>query len=727
MLEVICYFCPSFLSLFIYLKKNENKNNWILVCCYFIFVLLNSFIMNGILYFIFCRDTLYFNLLFSIKYMILSTIIAVGLPYIIDKIFLRVKNIFNIILNNLILIKNKVIKNKIYKYVNNYYKKNKKAILFNIIFIILVVIQFLFFDIVIRNIIFNKNGFYEVNRFTPNMLTIIYAINTGVILVLIPKCIRKILFIFVSLLNFVLFIVNYMLILIKGEAFSTYNLEIADEGFAYLNFILEQINIKLILIIIIFIVFLIVTYKILNKTQSNFNWYGKILIIFIFLIISIFFRIISINKLDDFLPHNGWTEKTYPRYFADNLININKNIAVLGLYEYTYKDVAQYVKNMTTTYGSIEEIESRIKNSEFTNESNDYTGIFKGKNLIMIMMESIDNLVIDEDTMPTLFNIRKNGWDFIKRYSALNEGGSTIATEYSTLTGLFYNYTNKYDLNTYNEAIPKVFLDNNYKVSSFHENHSVYYNRLELHNSYGFENSYFLRDMDNINVESYQDIQFFENDELYNLVVPQNNDKPFMSFIITISAHGPYQNNSICESNNIVDENECLKYLSKRTDNMLSLMMERLEEDEILDDTVIILYSDHSAYSYKYTEEELKSVYENIDGNYNIKNLPFIIYNTGMEAAVYEDIIVNDIDFAPTIFNLFGFEYDARYYVGTDIFSNNHKNICIFKDNSWYDGITYSVNSDVNDYYKKMSQYVEQKINLSKMIVSNNYYKNLKY
>jgi len=726
MLEFICLFCPSFLSLIIHINSNKQNDYIKLISYYFLYVLCNSFIMIGILHFIFHRDILYFNLLFSTKYTILSTIVAVLLPYIIKKITPIAKKAFNIILNYLILIKNKVINNKLYKYIYNYYKNNKKEILYNIIFLVLLIIQFLLFDIIIRNVIFNKIAFYEVNRFTPNTLTIIYGLLIGIILLILPKLIRKIMFIIISLFNLILFIANYMLILIKGEPFSVYNLEIAEEGFAYLNFVLEKINISFVMIIIIFILLLIFSYKILNKTNCNIKCLGKIFIIVISVIFSLILKNVSINKLDDFLPHNGWTEKTYPRYFADNLINANKNVSVLGMYEYTFKDILKYIENMTTTYGSVEEIEKQIKNSPFKNEENEYTGIFKDKNLIMIMMESIDNVVVNEEVMPTLYKMKNEGWDFTKRYSSLSDGGSTIATEYSTITGLFYSYTNQYDLNTYNEAIPKVFSNNNYHVSSFHENNAMYYNRVELHNSYGFKNSYFLRDMNNINVETYQDAQFFENDDLYNLVVPKDIDNSFMSFIITISAHGPYQNNSICESNNINDESECLKYLSNRTDEMLRVMLEKLEEDGILEDTVIILYSDHAAYSYNYTEDELKETYKNIDGNYKIKNLPFIIYSTDIDSEKFDDIIVNDIDFAPTIYNLFGITYDARYYVGTDIFSNNHKNVCIFKDNSWYDGKTYSLNSDNSASYKEIYNYVEDRTNLSKMIISNNYYKSMK-
>ncbi len=69
----------------------------------------------------------------------------------------------------------------------------------------------------------------------------------------------------------------------------------------------------------------------------------------------------------------------------------------------------------------------------------------------MVMLESIDNFVVNEDVMPTLSYMMNNGWNFTQRYSALTGGGSTIATEFTSMTSLFYNDRNiNYIRNNYN-------------------------------------------------------------------------------------------------------------------------------------------------------------------------------------------------------------------------------------------------------------------------------------
>ena len=729
-MELICLLCPSAISVYIYVKHYLKNNKPNLIFNYYIFsVLLNYLIMNITLYNILHLKDTEFTRSFAYKYIILSSLVAIHIPILLNilnkltsKCIELYINFTNKILDKFNNISKIISTSKPYLKLSKYLKDHKENIKSSIIFISFTTIQLLLFDLVIRYIIHRDINFYQIYNLTPNILTISYGILLGTILTILPKTISKICYSLVYIFSLLLFITNYMLINIKSEAFTIYNFQIANEGFEYINFIIKEINILFIIIIIISLFIFIKIITLLNKSTWNFKSTYKLTILIISLILFFGLRFISINILKDYNTNDGWMDITYPKYYTENLINSRRNVAVLGLYEYTLKDIQNYIKTNNESYGSIEEIEEIINSSNITYQENKMSGIFKDKNVIMIMMESIDNVVIDKETMPTLYKLKNQGWNFTQRYSQLNSGGSTIATEYTTLTGLYYTYNDKYDINNYNESIPSMFKNNNYLTSSFHENFGIYYNRSELHKSFGFENSYFIKDM-NIEYEQYEDHQFFSNEKLYDLVVPKNNDKPFYSFLITISAHGPYGNKDSCKVPGVTNESECLRHLSKKTDTMLKIMLENLEKDNLLDDTVIILYSDHPAYSYNYTEEELSKTYQKIGNDYSIKNLPFIIYNSQITANNYNDIIVNDIDFAPTIFNLFGINYEPKNYVGTDIFADYHKNICMFKDYSWYDGKNYSETTNKNEYYYETSKYVQERINFSNMLVSNNYYK----
>ncbi len=507
-----------------------------------------------------------------------------------------------------------------------------------------------------------------------------------------------------------------MLYMIKDNVLSVYDLANAKEGFAYLNFIVAKINISLIIIIIISLIFLIISFSNIKKLPKI-NGRKKLIILIVCL--GLFFglkslTLMSLKKYDE----SKWSKLNYPRYYYNNFINPNRSLLVLGLYEYTARDLYLYYQNMHSIYGSVEKIEEVMATFDDSDTKNNMTGIFKDKNLIMIMMESIDNMEINEKTMPTLKYMRENGWNFTNRYS---KNIATIVTEFTSLTGI-YNIGSSYNINknNYTMSLPALFNKNGYIARSVHENNGHYYNRDVLHKALNFTESYFLYDILD-KPQFYVDEQIVANDEIYKKLTK---DK-FMTFIVTISAHGPYTNNSTCRSESINSEKECLDMLSKRTDDMLATLLKRLKEDKLLDDTIIVLYSDHYPYAYDFTNEE-KAKLEKLDDNYSIRALPFIIYNPNLKAKEY-DMFVNDVDLAPTFLNLFGIDYNPRYYIGTDIFRKSHKDLFFFTDASWSDKKIYSLSSNANndEYFADTTAYVNERIDLNKMLISNDYYRNL--
>ena len=431
---------------------------------------------------------------------------------------------------------------------------------------------------------------------------------------------------------------------------------------------------------------------------------------------------VAIDDLEEY-DSSQWNQVQFPRYYYDNFINFNRSFDILGLYGYHMRDVYLYFKNRFSTIGSKEEIEALMDSFDITYEKNDMTGIFKDKNLIMIQLESIDKLVITEETMPNLYYMKKHGWDFTRRYTG---NKSTIASEFVYSTGLYqmgagYNINN----NTYLTSLPSMLANNGYRTSSVHQNFGYYYNRVNLHKAMGYEESYFLSDLYD-DLPSHDDRVIIYNDDIYSSIISKNYE-PFMSLIVTISAHGPYGDNAGFCSGGGLSERGCLDYLSIMTDQMLGLLLDRLEEDGILDNTVLLIYSDHYPYSYNYTEEDLK-VYSSFSVENDIRDLPLVIYSTDINHKEV-DTFISDVDIVPTVLNLFGIEYDPKKYIGVDIFSSNHKNVCYYSDYSWYDGEIYSMNIDANTesaYITTMSEYVRKKIDLNNMIISNNYYTNQK-
>ena len=92
-------------------------------------------------------------------------------------------------------------------------------------------------------------------------------------------------------------------------------------------------------------------------------------------------------------------------------------------------------------------------------------------------------------------------------------------------------------------------------------------------------------------------------------------------------------------------------------------------------------------------------------------------------------------DVIPTIYNLFGVDYDSRLFTGEDILSTND-GIAIMGNRSWVtDKGTYFANTGKfipkvgieveSDYVKSINNIVKNRLSIAKLIIKNDYYKYL--
>jgi len=205
-----------------------------------------------------------------------------------------------------------------------------------------------------------------------------------------------------------------------------------------------------------------------------------------------------------------------------------------------------------------------------------------------------------------------------------------------------------------------------------------------------------------------------------------------MSYIITYSAHMPFSSNkgtcSLLTDKENLSEFECLKIQAKETDDFIKLLLNNLKERNKLDDTVLVIFSDH--YLYTLEDKSILDKYKNTSNNL-INKTPFMIYNNG---KVIDNIneVNSQLDILPTILNLFGISYNTNYYLGQDIFSKDHVPVVYFQDGSWYDGSTYVSNGKYSSGKKistkninKINDYVKTKMDLNNAILKSNYFETI--
>lgn len=327
---------------------------------------------------------------------------------------------------------------------------------------------------------------------------------------------------------------------------------------------------------------------------------------------------------------------------------------------------------------------------------NDHTGIFKDKNLIVVLMESVNMIAINEKEFPTLYKIYNEGISFRNNYSPRNNC-STGNNEMTVMTSLFtINNTctaNKYRKNVYPEAIFNVFNNAGYTTSSYHDYSEYYYFRKIIHPNMG---SGKYRDVNDLGISWSSKYEEWPSDvTLVEKSLPYfiNEDK-FMVFLTSVTTHQPY---SVASENGDKHLDELTEYdystpvkrymsKMKELDAALELLLQELEAAGELDDTVIALFCDH--YPYGLTNKQLNEILDydvNVDNE--IDRTPMVIYNSATskeEITKYTSII----DLLPTLLNMFDLDYDPRLYLGHDIFST-YDDRTVFADGSWQDAVGY--------------------------------------
>lgn len=400
----------------------------------------------------------------------------------------------------------------------------------------------------------------------------------------------------------------------------------------------------------------------------------------------------------------------------------------------------EIINNETNT--TLNDINKYIKNKVITNY-NEHTGMFEGKNVIVIMMESTNEIIINKDLYPNFYKLYTEGISFKNNYSPRNSC-ATGNNEFSGMTGLYTiqnNCTaNIFSSNTYFTSIFNIFKNAGYSATSMHDYTEAYYVRNIIHKNLGSDAYYNANDL---NIKYYNEYKNWASDEDFmnaamDVTLNNDNDKPFMLWLTTVSAHQPYKLSSIEGDKYLsITENtdysmELRRYMSKLKtfDNSLGILLDRLKTSGKLDDTVIVLYGDHYPYGLK--NKDISSVLNYDLEDYEIERTPMVIYNSTIKSEVIEKYS-SYINLTPTLANLFNLDYDPRYYMGTDVFSDDYLNVVAFADGSWKNSdVYYNASSGTIKYYNsneyttdeliKVNNIITNRMKVSELIIRNNYF-----
>lgn len=362
-------------------------------------------------------------------------------------------------------------------------------------------------------------------------------------------------------------------------------------------------------------------------------------------------------------------------------ITINR-LSPIGYHLYDMYTYFKDSKKLVLNSNDQKNIRSWLMGKNENLPDNKYKGMFKGKNLLIIQWESLEQFAVDEradnqEITPNLNKLLNSSMYFNNYFEQVNEGTSSDA-DLMTNTSVyplrqgstFFRYPDdKY------KSLPKLFESMGYSTKAIHPDKGAFWNWMPALKSIGFQKCY--------------DSTSYKNDEIIGLglsdasflrqIEPlvEKSKQPFYDFVVTLTSHSPFnlpQNKRTLKLDKKLDSSHIGGYFQSLhyTDAQLGIFLNKLDKSGLLDNTVVVIYGDHTGI-HKYHQTELDTQKdlpkEWTDPN---KRIPLIIYSKGYKP---ETISTNcgQVDLMPTLCYLFGMnDKDYKNYtMGKNMLNTN--------------------------------------------------------
>lgn len=465
------------------------------------------------------------------------------------------------------------------------------------------------------------------------------------------------------------------------------------------------------------------------------------------------------------------------------LWNRESVVSSFGIFTYQINDICQSLEpKINNLFGhdkAFKKVSDYYDNKEVVSTKNEYTNIFEGMNVIVIHAESLQTIAINRsfngvEVAPTFNRLASEGLYFSNYYSQVGVGTSSDA-EFTFSTSLMPSSSGTVFVNYFDreyQTIQKAFKEKGYYTFSMHGNTGDFWNRATMHQNMGYDKFYSESsfEVDETIGLGLSDKSFFKQ------VVPkikdiiESQDKPFYGTLITLTNHTPWTDLELVDEYDTtwtvnIDGQEVVRdYISDTTlgnyfrsvhymDQAIEQLMTDLDNEGILDNTVVVIYGDHDAriskknydllYNYDpYTDEikdeEDEGYVDYSEYEYKLdKKVPFIIWTKNKDVIKEISTPTGMIDAFPILSNLFGLNVN-EFQLGHDILgSGMTDNTVVFTDGSfvtskiYYNGQNseiYSIDGDAVDeaYIKENSQYADEIIDISNDIITYDLIKEIK-
>ncbi len=419
----------------------------------------------------------------------------------------------------------------------------------------------------------------------------------------------------------------------------------------------------------------------------------------------------------------------YEYYYSDAFLvkEVYSNEEYISRFGYSQYRLRKLFPKITTSTNYSSDLEEYY-NRDYTKATNEYTNKYEGYNVITLQVESLDLRLLNEYTMPNLYNLYNNSILINDYFVPEYQQGASCNSEFMAQTSL-YPYTGNdvtnimckeiYDFEITN-SLARTMSNLGYETHYYHNGTSSFYNRNKIiPTTYGYDNYGFSMSVSGANKADSRDstmMQFVDNVDFNELF--------YMNFF-TYNMHAGainYDQESydyIQEHLGPLSDDFLIDYYYEqmKTDEFIGLLIDRLKDENVYDNTLIYIYSDHYPYGADGTVYDFFNQFNIEYKSINEAHRQQLIIHDGGQTVTEYTISSSTIDIAPTIFNMVSDNstIDYRYYFGNDIFDElslvSFSNYDIYYQGEFYSFTTKNIPIDIakihldNYYLRNMNDY----------------------
>ncbi|MFI8493336.1 LTA synthase family protein [Peribacillus butanolivorans] len=370
----------------------------------------------------------------------------------------------------------------------------------------------------------------------------------------------------------------------------------------------------------------------------------------------------------------------------------------IGTYHYHLYDAILQTKSSAQRAladgSELTEIENYVR-ANHKAENDDFYGLAKGKNVILVSLESTQSFVINktvngEEITPFLNKFIKESYYFDNFYHQTGQG-KTSDSEFIIENSLyplgrgavfFTHAQNEY------KATPEILKENGYYTASLHANNKSFWNRDLMYESLGYQRFY---NSDDYKVSEKNSVNWGLNDKSFfqqSIAHLKGMPEPFYAKFITLTNHFPFTLNE--EDRTLEEYNSNSKTLNqyfptvRYTDEALEQFITDLKRDGLYEDSIIVLYGDHYGISENHNSAMSQFLGKEITPfeSIQLQRVPLIVHIPGEKGQTISTVS-GQIDVRPTLLHLLGIENDDYIEFGKDLFSKEKIDFTVLRDSSF--------------------------------------------